>query len=135
MDNREGTPDSDLVHMPHSRHIAARSKREAFRKEASRMDRRQALRRASPSGPLNATDQPQGLLRVSIRHYGVTQQFGVGNSVLYLAEPRRKCIMVSSPLGLLIKRSRRFVIGKVRFSIARCSLENSSPSFRRLRLR
>ena len=37
------------------------------------MDRRQALRRASPSGPLNATDQPQGLLRVSIRHYGVTR--------------------------------------------------------------
>ena len=56
-------------------------------------------------------------------------------SVIHLAVSRRKCIMVSSPLGFLIKRSRGFVKGRVRFSIARCSFENSSPSFRRLRLR
>src|ERR1035441_9798117 len=29
-------------------------------------------KRAGPSGSLNATDQPQGLLRVSIRHLGGT---------------------------------------------------------------
>ena len=42
----------------------------ASRKKASRLDRRQAPKGASPSGPLNATDQPQGLLKVSIRQSG-----------------------------------------------------------------
>ena len=40
----------------------------ASRKKANRLNRWQALKGASPSGPLNATDQPQGLLKVSIRH-------------------------------------------------------------------
>ena len=35
--NREGTPDSDLVHTPLLSHIAARSRREALRKKASRL--------------------------------------------------------------------------------------------------
>src|SRR5271169_1651615 len=61
---RAGTPDSDLVHTPLLSHVAARSRREASRKKASRLDRRQALKGANPSGPLNATNQPQGLLRV-----------------------------------------------------------------------
>ena len=34
--NREGTPDSDLVHTPLSSHIAARSRREAIRSKANR---------------------------------------------------------------------------------------------------
>src|ERR1700733_10627623 len=36
-DYREGTPDSNLVHIPLSSHIAARSRREALRKKASRL--------------------------------------------------------------------------------------------------
>jgi hypothetical protein len=43
--NREGTPDSDLVHTPLSSHIAVRSRREAIRSKANRdFARRQALR-------------------------------------------------------------------------------------------
>src|SRR5580700_2007307 len=42
--NREDTPDSDLVHTPLLSHIAARSRRVAFRKKASRDCRRQAQR-------------------------------------------------------------------------------------------
>lgn len=42
--NREGTPDSDLVHTPLLSHIAARSRRVALRTKASRTVRRQAQR-------------------------------------------------------------------------------------------
>ena len=45
--NREGTLDSDLVHTPLLSHIAARSRRVALRKKASRTGRRQAQREPS----------------------------------------------------------------------------------------
>src|ERR1017187_2901787 len=37
-------------------------------------------KRAGPSGPLNATDQPQGVLRVSIRHFGDGLSIVTGHS-------------------------------------------------------
>ena len=101
MGDREGTPDLDLVHtLPLLSQLPAVKVQErvASRKKASRLDRRQALEGASPSGPLNATDQPLRLLKVSIRHFGDTAVVLMGDlaRILTRATIRKGTIMTTA---------------------------------------
>src|SRR5918995_6208869 len=66
----EGTPASDRVRVPLSSHTAARPRETLFVRKPDQEPQPAGTSRASPQGPLNATDQPQRLPGVSSRHLG-----------------------------------------------------------------
>ena len=62
-------------------HSVAKSRRETLRKEANRTRPAAGTLRATPQGPLNATDHPQRLQAVSSRHFGAACEQGESHSV------------------------------------------------------
>ena len=64
----EGTPASDRVRVPLSSHTAARPRETLLVRKPDQEPQPAGTSRASPQGPLNATDQPQRLPGVSSRH-------------------------------------------------------------------
>src|ERR687891_2570723 len=88
----EGTPASDRVRVPLSSHTAARPRETLLVRKPDQEPQPAGTSRASPQGPLNATDQPQRLPGVSSRHIGDTRTLcaptGGARPVISAAAPR-----------------------------------------------
>src|ERR687892_1977397 len=94
----EGTPASDRVRVPLPSHTAARPRETLLVRKPDQEPQPAGTSRASPQGPLNATDQPQRLPGVSSRHiWGVQSLVGewagcgrlVDGSVVAASAPTR----------------------------------------------
>ena len=68
-----------VVHVPLSSHWAARTWWGALRSKAIRHQPPAGTSGVTPPGPLNATDRPQRLPSVSIRHFGRVDKRGVSS--------------------------------------------------------